>query len=118
MAISNAHRLKITSANFKQRQLRNKNAVFRMRCRVGLVRTDVSEECVASIFRLDRISKLETTLAVTFYIENGGDRFLRNMGPNKALRHHIPEDGILHSHRRGNLKFYAAKKVYSLCVDL
>jgi hypothetical protein len=26
----------------------------------------------------------------------------------RATRHHIPEDGILHSHRRGNLKSYIA----------
>jgi hypothetical protein len=33
--------------------------------RVGLVRTDVSEKRVASIFRPERIGKLRTTLAVT-----------------------------------------------------
>jgi hypothetical protein len=26
----------------------------------------------------------------------------------RATRRHIPEDGILHSHRRGNLKSYIA----------
>jgi hypothetical protein len=33
--------------------------------RVALVRTDVSEERVASIFRVDRISELETAFAIT-----------------------------------------------------
>jgi hypothetical protein len=32
---------------------------------VGLVRTDVSEVCVASIFRVGRICELGTVLAVT-----------------------------------------------------
>jgi hypothetical protein len=52
------------------------------------LRTDVSEEHSASIIRLARISALRTTLAV---ISN---------------RRNIPEDGILHSHRRENLKSY------------
>jgi hypothetical protein len=34
-------------------------------CRMDLVRTDVSEECIASIIRVTRISELGTTLAVT-----------------------------------------------------
>jgi hypothetical protein len=33
--------------------------------RVALVRTDVSEECIASIIRVPGISELGTTLAVT-----------------------------------------------------
>jgi hypothetical protein len=33
--------------------------------RVALVRTDVSEECIASIIRVTRIDRLGTTLAVT-----------------------------------------------------
>jgi hypothetical protein len=37
-----------------------------------------------------------------FYPEDGGDTFHRNVGS----RRHIPEDGILHSHRRENLKSY------------
>jgi hypothetical protein len=36
-----------------------------MLCRVALVRTDVSEERVASIIRVTRIAKVETTFAVT-----------------------------------------------------
>jgi hypothetical protein len=33
--------------------------------RLALVRTDVSEECIASIIGVTRIGELETTLAVT-----------------------------------------------------
>jgi hypothetical protein len=36
-----------------------------MLLRVALVRTDVSEERIASIIRVTRIGELETTLAVT-----------------------------------------------------
>jgi hypothetical protein len=40
-------------------------AYFGMWILVGLVITDVSEECVSSIFRVDRISDIGITLAVT-----------------------------------------------------
>jgi hypothetical protein len=55
-----------------------------MLCRVALVRTDVSEERSASFIRVTRIGELGTTLAVTSN----------------------PEDAILHSHSRENLKSY------------
>jgi hypothetical protein len=42
-----------------------KNAVFWMLRGVALVRTDVSEECSASNFRVTRINELGTSLAVT-----------------------------------------------------
>jgi hypothetical protein len=50
-----------------------------LRC-VALVRTDVSEELSASFIRVTRIGEPGTTLDVT--------------------RNRIPEDAILHSHRR------------------
>jgi hypothetical protein len=50
---------------------------------VVLVRTDVSEECVASIIKMKRISELGTMLAVTsnyltdsFDPDDGDDMFL------------------------------------------
>jgi hypothetical protein len=61
--------------------------------RVAHVRTDVSEECIASIIRVERVSELGT-LAVT-------NNFLR-----RPTRRHVTEDDILHSHRRENLKSY------------
>jgi hypothetical protein len=63
---------------------------------VALVRTDVSEELSASTIRVTRIGELGTTPAVA-----SDRRKLR-----RATRHNIPEDIILHSHRRGNLKSY------------
>jgi hypothetical protein len=61
-----------------------------MLCSVALVRTDISEELSASFIRVTRIDKLRTTLAVT--------------SNRRTLRRNIPEDAILHSHRRENLK--------------
>jgi hypothetical protein len=72
-----------------------KNAVFFDMLRlVVLVSTDVSNELSASIIRVTRIGELGTTLAVT------------SNALTRASRRNIQEDGILHSHRRENLKSY------------
>jgi hypothetical protein len=36
----------------------------------------------------------------------------------RSTRRHIPEDGILHSHRRENLNLTFLKKVYRVIMDL
>jgi hypothetical protein len=54
---------------------------------VGLVRTDVSEERIVSIFRMERIHELGSALAVTIrlnHTEDGGDTFLRKVCYNKS----------------------------------
>jgi hypothetical protein len=56
--------------------------------RVDLVRTDVSDEHIASITRVTRIGDLGTTLAViskrstlrSIHPDDGGDEFLRTVG--------------------------------------
>jgi hypothetical protein len=71
-------------------------------CSVALARMDVSEEFSASIIMVTRIGVLGTTLAVS--------RNRRTLRRNKksvhtrATRCNIPEDAILHSHCRENLK--------------
>jgi hypothetical protein len=59
----------------------------------AIVRTYVSEERISSIIRVTRVSEL-------------GKTFLRNIILTRVTRSSIPEDGINHSHRRGNLKSY------------
>jgi hypothetical protein len=57
--------------------------------RVDLVLTDVSEECIASIFRVEknpRMSNQREQMAVCFYPEDGGDTFLRNFGSHKIYK--------------------------------
>jgi hypothetical protein len=80
--------------------------------RVALVRTDVSEELLASIIRVKRIVELGT-LAVTnndarceeitcsqitdsCHPDCEGATFLRNVGSFKATQRNIPEDSIFH----------------------
>jgi hypothetical protein len=74
--------------------------------RVALVRTDVSEELSATLIRVTRIGELGTTLAVT----NNRRTLRRNT--KTTTRRNIPEDAILHSHRRENLKSYFGTQNY------
>jgi hypothetical protein len=62
--------------------------------RVALVRTDVSEEPGASFIRVPKIGELGRTQAATSNLLT------------RATRRNNPEDTILHSHRRENLKSY------------
>jgi hypothetical protein len=77
---------------------------------VALVRTDVLEELSTLIIRVTRIGELGITLAVTI----NRSRLRRNSMEVpcscetsvlvRTTRRNIPEGGILHSHRSGNLK--------------
>jgi hypothetical protein len=66
--------------------------------RVALVGIDVPEERSAPIIRVTRIVEPGTSLAVTI------NRQTLRRNTMWVTRRNIPEDGILHSHLRENLK--------------
>jgi hypothetical protein len=72
----------------------------------ALVTTDVSEERSASITRVTRIGELGIKFAIT-----NNQRTLRS---TTARQRHIPEDGILLSHRSESLKSYTASTGWAL----
>jgi hypothetical protein len=88
--------------------------------RVALVRADVSEELSASIIRVTIIGELGTTSAVNpslTYLVTLMLEALRSSETSvliRSARRNIPEDGILHSHRRENFKSYIALTGWTL----
>jgi hypothetical protein len=86
-----------------------KNGVFWDVTPCGSLRTDLSDEVSASFIRVTRIGELGTTLAVP-----SNRRMLSSSETSvltRTTRRNIPEDIIIDSHRRGNLKSY----IYRVC---
>jgi hypothetical protein len=97
--------------------------------RVALVRTDVSEELSAFIIRVTKILYFiflrsvrrflvtanvvhSSSIVVTLMME--ALRSSETSVLTRATRHNIPEDAILHSHCRENLKSYIALTGWTL----
>jgi hypothetical protein len=109
-----------------------------MLSRVALVRRDVSEECSVSIISVTSIGELGTKLTVT----SNRPKLRRllvtaNVVPSvlifvnfmmqalcssqtsiltRATWRNIPEDGILHSHRRENLKSHTIMTMSAFAI--
>jgi hypothetical protein len=68
--------------------------------RVDFVRTDVSEERIASTFRVKKSASEDAAATCLrwffvrgfFYPEDGGDTFLRNVGSRKIYTAPLPEE--------------------------
>jgi hypothetical protein len=78
---------------------------------VALVRIDVSGELSPSIIRETRIGELGM-LADSCHPDDGGAKYLRNSVLTRATLRNIPEDAVLYSHRRENLKSYIISNIF------
>jgi hypothetical protein len=68
-----------------------------MWCRMILVRTDASQEHIAFIIGVKRISELRTLAGAESFRPEEGYTFLRNVSSYENHAAHIQEDGILRS---------------------
>jgi hypothetical protein len=94
--------------------------------RVDLVWTYVSEEHIASIFRVEKSGScnLQPPAHTGFSFTNFSTLKMEAILSSetsvhtRSTRRHIPEDGILHSHRRENLKSYDCRTIHNAILEL
>jgi hypothetical protein len=79
--------------------------------RVALIRTDVSEDRIASIFRVTRWAGTERNSKLLYRMATR-EKSSETSVLIRATRRHLPEDDNHHSHRRGNLKSYKSKELW------
>jgi hypothetical protein len=82
---------------------------------VALVRSDISEELIALVFlrtvlQLRVIANIAPRPPILFTLMME-IRSSETSVLTRATRRHIPENGVLRSHRRENLKWYNGKMV-------
>jgi hypothetical protein len=88
---------------------------------VALIRTDVSEDRIASIFRVYECEQAQSEV-VSSCIGNDSYETMKMEAIRSSemsvligvTRRHLPEDDNHHSHRRGNLKFYLFYLIFVL----
>jgi hypothetical protein len=84
---------------------------------VALVRTDISAKLSASFIRVTRIGELASVVPSSPILVTLMKEALSSSEPSvvtRVTRRNIPEDTILHSHRRENLKSYIALTGWTL----
>jgi hypothetical protein len=88
--------------------------------RVALVKPNVSRERVAflrSMLRLLVTANVPSSPIIVIHMMEAIHSFEMSV-LTRAARRHIPEDGILHSHRRGTHKSYKLHEVANPCIDI
>jgi hypothetical protein len=88
--------------------------------RVALVRTDISEQLSAYLIFLRSVRRMLVTASfvpsspILFTLMKEALRTSETPVLTRATRRNIPEDTILNSHRRENLKSYIALTCWTL----
>jgi hypothetical protein len=86
--------------------------------RVDLVWTEVSEERIASIFRVEKSTSVSRWLQDADFstLKMEAIRSTETSVHTRFIWRHIPEGDIIHSHCRENLKSYRMKLRSNVCV--